>query len=263
MQRILAAIGLVSLAALAGTASATASSHNPADKITICHATGSDSNPYVPITISLNGLNGHANANHQLSEDIIPPNDGSIVPDGQNWTADGQALHRNGCVAATDTSTDNGKKITICHATGSAKNPYVRITISLNGLNGHANANHQLSEDIIPPNDGSIVPGGQNWTAEGQSIYNNDCREVTVTETTPPAPPAGEVVVPKRNPVGAVVGGPAAGAAQATNPGYGVQTAVSETPAEAPWLAGFAALLAAGLAVAGRRAMAGGKHGGR
>jgi uncharacterized surface protein with fasciclin (FAS1) repeats len=40
----------------------------------------------------------------------------------------------------------NGDKITICHATSSEKNPYVKITISVNGLNGHEN--HQ--DDIIP-----------------------------------------------------------------------------------------------------------------
>jgi hypothetical protein len=39
-------------------------------------------------------------------------------------------------------------KITICHATGSATNPYVEITISVNGLNGHAH--HQDGRDIIP-----------------------------------------------------------------------------------------------------------------
>jgi len=40
----------------------------------------------------------------------------------------------------------NGKKITICHATGSTKNPFVEITIDANGLNGHA----KHSGDIIP-----------------------------------------------------------------------------------------------------------------
>lgn len=46
---------------------------------------------------------------------------------------------------ASDDIADGGK-ITICHATGSQKNPYVRITISVNGLNGHENH----SGDIIP-----------------------------------------------------------------------------------------------------------------
>jgi hypothetical protein len=37
-------------------------------KITICHATGSTTNPYNEITVSVNGLNGHGN--HE--GDIIP-----------------------------------------------------------------------------------------------------------------------------------------------------------------------------------------------
>jgi hypothetical protein len=49
----------------------------PADKITICHATKSHTNPYVEITISMNGLHGHGPAedphHHAGSwKDIIP-----------------------------------------------------------------------------------------------------------------------------------------------------------------------------------------------
>src|SRR5207248_1342898 len=40
------------------------------DKVTICHATGSRSNPYVEITISRNALEAHAR--HQDGRDIIP-----------------------------------------------------------------------------------------------------------------------------------------------------------------------------------------------
>jgi len=48
-------------------------------------------------------------------------------------------------LAATD------GKITICHATSSAKNPYNEITISVNGLDGH----DKHAGDIIPaPADG-------------------------------------------------------------------------------------------------------------
>jgi hypothetical protein len=40
----------------------------PAGKITICHATGSATNPFVEITISVNGLHGHG----KHGDDIIP-----------------------------------------------------------------------------------------------------------------------------------------------------------------------------------------------
>jgi len=90
-------------------------------KIEICHATGSETNPYEKITVSVNGLNGHG----KHADDIYP------VPVG-------------GCPATLADINDG--KITICHATGNDKNPYSEITVSVNGLNGHGD--HE--GDIIP-----------------------------------------------------------------------------------------------------------------
>ena len=93
-------------------------------KITICHATGSETNPYNEITVSVNGLNGHGT--HE--SDVFP-----TVEDG--------------CPATSPAVTSlNNDKVTICHATGSKKNPYTEITVSVNGLNGH----DQHEGDIIP-----------------------------------------------------------------------------------------------------------------
>ena len=68
------------------------------------------------------------------------------------------------------------EKVTICHATGSASNPYVQITVSENAVpegRGHNRDGHQNGEDIIPP--GSYDPDGRNWDADGQTIYNDGC----------------------------------------------------------------------------------------
>lgn len=52
--------------------------NGPAEQITICHATHSETNPYVGITISSNGLHGHGRPGHQDDEDVIPAaSDGS------------------------------------------------------------------------------------------------------------------------------------------------------------------------------------------
>ncbi len=91
-------------------------------KVTICHATSSATHPYNEITVSVNGLNGHS----KHEGDIFP------APEG-------------GCPASPVVINSNDK-ITICHATGSKKNPYNEITVSVNGLNGHDK--HQ--GDIIP-----------------------------------------------------------------------------------------------------------------
>lgn len=80
------------------------------DKVTICHRTNSDTNPYVQITPATagvaNGHDGHAGPIYTPAlaaagtkwGDIIPPYvfRGVQYP-GQNWTAEGQALYNNGC----------------------------------------------------------------------------------------------------------------------------------------------------------------------
>jgi len=101
-------------------------------KITICHATHSATNPYVEITISVNGLNGHRH-----HDDIVPAPAGGC-PSGAAPAQTNPAQAQAGSPQAP-------QKVTICHATHSATNPYVEITISVNGLNGHRH-----HDDIVP-----------------------------------------------------------------------------------------------------------------
>ena len=82
----------------------------------------------------------------------------------------------------------------LCHATGSATNPYVLIdNISSAGIyNGHygdGRGDHQNGEDIIPPFTYQGQTYSQDWDAEGQAIYNAGC-EVEDEEQ-----PEGEVKV--------------------------------------------------------------------
>lgn len=92
----------------------------------------------------------------------------------------------SGSYKATSSGTDLKKgmshKHTICHATGSESNPYVRITPSVSGVyNGHMG--HQDGEDIVPPFTYKGVTYSQNWDAEGQAIFNAGC-----AVPPPPAP---------------------------------------------------------------------------
>ena len=109
-------------------------------EITICHATSSLTNPYNEITIDFNGLRGHSN--HK--GDIVPSPQGGC-PSVTPTPGITETPTVTETLAATAVGNNDGK-ITICHATGSSKKPYVMITVSVNGLNGHGNH----SRDIIP-----------------------------------------------------------------------------------------------------------------
>jgi hypothetical protein len=74
---------------------------NPHNQVTICHATGSQSNPYVQNSPNANGnVSGHDNH----GGDIIPPftyndnGDQKQYP-GKNWDSEHQSIYNNGCKA--------------------------------------------------------------------------------------------------------------------------------------------------------------------
>jgi hypothetical protein len=110
------------------------SAHSQAGKVTLCHATGSEKNPYVEITVSGNAE--HAHRRHQDGRDIIPA--AGDCPGGSAHSGGGGQGNEN----------EHGK-VTICHATGSETNPFVRITVSVNALKAHTA--HQNGEDIVNP----------------------------------------------------------------------------------------------------------------
>ncbi len=100
--------GLLTTALVMGgvTGSTVYSQGNPnRNPVTICHATHSESNPFVTETVDDDSVDGigegsgqsadHNRDDHQDGEDIIPP--GSWDPDGRNWDANGQAIWNNGC----------------------------------------------------------------------------------------------------------------------------------------------------------------------
>jgi uncharacterized repeat protein (TIGR01451 family) len=101
------ALVVAALAALAGVAAA-ALTQGPgiplvrgATKVTICHATSSDSNPYNQIQVDDDSIVKKGHGDHP--DDIIPPFD--YVDDsghqqhypGKNWDSTGQAIWGNGC----------------------------------------------------------------------------------------------------------------------------------------------------------------------
>lgn len=93
-------------AVLVNTGNAGNKTVHDADHVTICHATGSSSNPYVQISPSASGVfNGHLGKSHQDGRDIIPPFEYKGKTYSQNWDATGQAIWKNGCVKPSTTTT--------------------------------------------------------------------------------------------------------------------------------------------------------------
>lgn len=219
MKRFLATMGIVGLTFLGATAPANATS----EQITICHATGSETHPYEEITINTSGLSAHEN--HQWGEDIIPA------------PAAGCPTGTTPPPTTTPPPGPDGKKVTICHATGSTTNPYVVITVDESALPAHRD--HQEGEDIIPA-PAAGCPAGVPPVVPPK----------VVPPVVPPGmPPAGAAAAPR------AAAGAAKGAVPAMNPGFNAQTAVSneaETGIPA-WIGGAALLLTAAGIVALRR----------
>lgn len=93
-------------------------------EVAFCHVNTSQA--YEELVVRVDGLGGHGDH----AEDVFPISEA------------------DGCPASA-VAVDEGK-VTICHATSSKKNPFVEITVSVNGLNGHDKHN----DDLIP------VPAG-------------------------------------------------------------------------------------------------------
>lgn len=212
MNRTIATLGVVGLGLLGATVSANAA---PSDKITICHATHSASNPYVPVTISLAALSRHV----VDTNDIVPANAGDFMPNGQNLTPENIAILNAGCQVAS---------------------PPVDPVVS-----------PPVSPVVSPPVTSPPVtsPPANPVDPVGPAEQAAPVPPPVVTRVVPPVVPP---VAAPTAPVPAAVIPAAAGAVAApdaaiTNVGYNVQTAVGgKADAGIPgWLAGLTGLFSA------------------
>jgi len=133
------AIAALSGAALMAPSTALATKPAPDHKVTICHATSSHSNPYVMPTVDI-ASSGHLRGGHDTRHegpiwsptlakhvkwgDIIPPYTyGTFSYAGQNWTAEGRAIHAAGCFVLVATASPTASPTTTPTATPTGTTP--------------------------------------------------------------------------------------------------------------------------------------------
>lgn len=138
----------------------------PPSKITICHKTNSDTNPWRRITVSSRAMtNPSSNSGKTLRGHLRHTGDAVVV---------GTAACPSASLTPAPTATP-ATKLTICHKTGSTTTPYRRITISSRAvtnpnspagkvLRGHAGH----TGDILMPGTVPCPPGtaAAKFTAE-------------------------------------------------------------------------------------------------
>ena len=249
-----AAVGISAFMVLPG---ATAT---PAGKVTICHRTASESNPYVTNTVSVDSvdetnneyLNGHGDHTGPVFDpvdpqafwgDIIPPftNEatGSSFP-GYNWTADGQAWWSNGCADPSESSS------------ASTSN-----SESTSESSSESSSSSSETSTITTPASETSATG-----SESSSSASTSQSESTATSAQPGSSSGSTTGSSETSATGAVTTGTNPGGGS-TNPptGIGAGGGATASTSKPMWLWPIAALLALlGLAAGARVLAPQGKH---
>jgi hypothetical protein len=132
-------------------------------------------------------------------------------------------------------------KVTLCHRTGSATNPYIEVTVDIassgyvkGGHNHHEQVGNGLGGDIIPAYTyGDFSYPGKGLDGDGAAILANHCRLLAPPVTQPPTtvkPP-----VKPQPPTAPVPPGTPPGLVLAPIPPSAVGSPVAQTPGQLPF----------------------------
>ena len=189
--------GLIGVALVAPTVVATPPA--PDHKVTICHRTNSNTNPYLVITVDIASA-GHLHGGHDTQHlgpiwdptlkarkiewgDIIPPYSyGAFSYPGLNWTSQGQAIWANDCRVPAPSSSPTSptspppSSPTLSSSPTPSSNPTASPTASsgpagsVEGVTGTPNGEFEGIAGTPPPTDslaGARAPSGDGlyWLA--------------------------------------------------------------------------------------------------
>ncbi len=176
MKRLLVVSLAVMPLALAGLVTVAEGRQAPANataspsKLTICHKTGSASNPWRRISVS-----SHAATNPSSSS-------GKIVGAHLRHTGDVVVIGTGACPSASLTPQPTATppaKITLCHKTGSSSNPFRRITVSSrawtnpNSASGQTLRGHMRHSGDMLITGASACPAGTAKPGQGVKLTAN------------------------------------------------------------------------------------------
>jgi CHRD domain len=122
----------------------------PTSKITICHETGSSSNPFRRITVSSRAITNPKSKSGRLLRGHLRHTGDAIVV--------GTAACPSATLTPAPTSTPP-TRITICHKTGSTTNPYRRITISSRAVTNPSSSSGKVLRGHMGHTGDLLMPG--------------------------------------------------------------------------------------------------------
>ncbi|MDT0170360.1 hypothetical protein [Pseudarthrobacter sp. BRE9] len=235
MKRTFATLGVVGLGLISLTAPAMAAS----DQVVVCHWDGST---LVQMGFNANGTGGH----DQHPEDIIPPT--AKLPAGKNWTNAGKTRYVNECGASLPPGEVIDPVVTPPVVeqppvvTPPAEQPPVVVD---NPVTEQPVVEQPVVQPPVVLDYPVVTP-----PVVVQPAAESPAAVAPAAAPAQPAPAKQVAAAPKAAPKAAPAAAPVS---VGTNQGYNAQTAVGAPEAGPGWLAGLAALAAAGAAVAVRR----------
>ena len=161
-RRRLAVAVVLAVCALAAIPGVMAAMLDNEAKVTVCHRSSSESNPYQSISVPIDKKDGTINGHETHTGPVFPaPDWGDIIPPyvwvdkdgdthgypGYNWGDDGQAIWQNGCEPTTPPEPPAPDPIT----------PYVQcIEPHGSGFLAHFGYDNPNSASVTPPQDQNV-----------------------------------------------------------------------------------------------------------